>query len=76
MRLIVAAETLAANETQTWTDLAIGLDDRLTGRAAEIADEFEDFELLVSRSISPEASHARWRFRRVIKIRTRDAAGA
>lgn len=60
----------------TWPDLAIGLYDRLTGRGAEIVYEFQDFELLIPSSASPEASHAKWRMNGVIKIRTRDNAKA
>lgn len=70
----MATET-ATLDTKTWPDLAIGLYDRLTGRGAEILYEFQDFELLIPSSASPEATHARWRMSGVIKIRTRDAAG-
>jgi hypothetical protein len=64
------------HDTKTWPDLAIGLYDRLTGRGAEIVYEFQDFELLIPSSASPEASHAKWRMNGVIKIRTRDNAQA
>jgi hypothetical protein len=60
------------HDTKTWPDLAIGLYDRLTGRGAEIVYEFQDFELLIPSSASPEATHAKWRMNGVIKIRTRD----
>lgn len=63
-------------DTKTWPDLAIGLYDRLTGRGAEIAYEFQDFELLIPSSASPEAAHAKWRMNGLIKIRTRDNAQA
>ncbi|KAJ3060757.1 hypothetical protein HK102_009370 [Quaeritorhiza haematococci] len=59
-------------DTKSWPDLAIGLYDRLTGRGAEILYEFQDFELLIPSSASPEAAHAKWRMNGVIKIRTRD----
>jgi len=64
------------HDTKTWPDLAIGLYDRLTGRGAEITYAFEDFELLVPSSASPDATHAKWRMSGVIKIRTRDAIGS
>ena len=71
----MATDTMAT-DTKTWPDLAIGLYDRLTGRGAEICYEFENFELLIPSSASPDAAHAKWRMSGVLKIRTRDAAGA
>ena len=70
------ATDILANDTKTWPDLAIGLYDRLTGRGAEITYEFENFELLIPSSASPDATHAKWRMSGILKIRTRDAAGA
>lgn len=64
------------HDTKTWPDLAIGLYDRLTGRGAEIIYEFQDFELLIPSSASPDATHAKWQMNGVIKIRTRDNAQA
>ena len=64
------------HDTKTWPDLAIGLYDHLTGRGAEIVYEFQDFELLIPSSASPDATHAKWRMNGVIKIRTRDNAKA
>lgn len=61
-------------DTKTWPDLAIGLYDRLTGREAEITYEFQDFELYIPSSASPDATHAKWRMNGVLKIRTRDHA--
>lgn len=69
----MAADTVT-NDTKTWPDLAIGLYDHLTGRGAEIAYQFEDFELLIPSSAAPDASHAKWRMNGVLKIRTRDAS--
>lgn len=63
-------------DTKSWPDLAIGLYDRLTGRGAEITYEFDDFELMIPSSASDDATHARWRMSGVLKIRTRDSAGA
>src|SRR4051794_18204146 len=74
--LPVAIDTLThPDDTKSWPDLAIGLYDRLTGRAAEITYEFEDFELMIPSSASADATHARWRMSGVLKIRTRDTAG-
>ncbi len=63
-------------DTKTWPELAIGLYDHLTGRGAEIAYEFQDFELLIPSSASPDATHAKWRMNGIIKIRTRDNGNA
>ena len=71
----MATETMI-HDTKTWPDLAIGLYDRLTGRGAEIVYEFQDFEILIPSSASPDATHAKWRMSGVIKIRTRDNAKA
>lgn len=64
------------HDTKTWPELAIGLYDCLTGRGAEIIYEFQDFELLIPSSASPDATHAKWRMNGAIKIRTRDNAQA
>ena len=64
------------SDTTTWPDLAIGLYDRLTGRGAEIIYEFQNLEVLVPSSTSPNAQHATWKLNGVMKIRTRDAAAA
>ncbi len=69
----MATET-TFQDTKTWPDLAIGLYDRLTGRGAEIVYEFDNFELLVPSSASPDATHAKWKMNGSIKIRTRDNA--
>lgn len=62
------------DETQTWPELAIGLYDKLTGRGAEIAYEFDDFELLVPSGTGSNASHAKWKMNGTVRIRTRDDA--
>ena len=69
----MASETIT-NDTKTWPDLAIGLYDHLTGRGAEISYEFENFELLIPSSASPDATHAKWRMNGILKIRTREAS--
>lgn len=61
-----------AEGTTTWPELAIGLYDKLTGRNAEIAYEFEDFELHVPSSADGNATHAKWKMNGVLRVRTRD----
>lgn len=61
-----------AEGTTTWPELAIGLYDKLTGRNAEIAYEFENFELHVPSSTDGDASHAKWKMNGTLRIRTRD----
>ena len=56
--------------TQTWPELAIGLYERLTGRGAEIAYEFEDMHVDVPDKVGEDASHARWRVDGTLTIRT------
>lgn len=60
------------NIPTTWPDLAISLYDRLTGRQAEIAYEFENFHLNVPHQVGNEALHATWTMNGTVKIRTRD----
>ena len=60
-------------ETQTWPELAIGLYERLTGRGAEIAYEFEDMYVDVPDKVGEDASHARWRLDGTLTIRTSES---
>lgn len=55
----------------TWPDLVMGLYDRLTGRGAEIAYEFEDLEVDVPNRAGPEPEHAHWRVDGKLRITTR-----
>ena len=66
--------TEPTHDVQTWPDLAIGLYDKLTGRGAEITYEFQDMEISVPSSASPQAAHATWKVSGTMKIRTKDAA--
>ena len=59
-------------EAQTWPDLAIGLYDKLTGRAAAITYEFRELEISVPSSASAAAQHATWRVSGAVTVRTRD----
>ncbi len=60
--------------TKTWPDLAIGLYDKLTGRNAEIAYEFNDLRVSVPSGTGPSAEHAEWRVSGQVKISTRDGS--
>ena len=62
----------ADNQTKTWPELAIGLYDKLTGRGAEIAYEFDNFELLVPSGVGENVEHAKWKMNGTLRIRTRD----
>ena len=59
-------------DTQTWPDLAIGLYDKLTGRAAAITYDFQGLEISVPSSASATAQHATWRVSGAVTIRTKD----
>ncbi len=63
-------------DTKTWPDLGIALYDRLTGRNAEITYDFDNFELEIPSSASPDATHAKWRFNGSIRIKTRNQDGS
>jgi hypothetical protein len=58
--------------SQTWPELAIDLYDKLTGRDAEISYSFDNFELYIPSSTSPDAQHAKWKFNGVLRISTRN----
>jgi hypothetical protein len=59
-------------QTTTWPDLAIGLYDKLTGRNAEIAYEFNNLEVSVPSSATDDASYATWKLNGSVKIRAQD----
>ena len=59
--------------THTWPELAAGLYDKLTGRNAEIAYDFQDMNVHVpSKTGSEGVEHAHWKLNGIIKIRTKD----
>lgn len=58
----------------TWSDLAINLYDKLTGRHAEIIYEFNDLEVYVPVTDSVETEHVKWKVNGTLKIRTREAS--
>jgi hypothetical protein len=67
---------MAANDLQTWPDLAADLYDKLTGRNAEITYEFENMEVSVPSAATTQADHAPWRVNGVLKIRARGLEAA
>jgi len=64
---------MATNDhTTNWPDLAIGLYDRLTGRNAEIAYEFDRMSISIPSGTGEQAEHAQWVLSGTVKIRTQD----
>lgn len=63
---------MADNKDMQWPDLAIGLYDRLTGRQAEITYEFDDVEIWVPSGTGSNVTHAHWKLKGTLRIRTRD----
>ena len=60
--------------TKNWPDLAIGLYDRLTGRNAEIAYEFDDLHVSIPSGTGSSAEHAEWVLTGTMKVRTSEAS--
>lgn len=60
----------------TWPDLAIGLYDKLTGRNAEIAYEFEDLQVGVPRTAEPDAPLTTWKIDGTLRVSTRDRSAS
>ncbi len=65
-------DAMSSQNTQTWPELATNLYDKLTGRDAEITYAFDDFEPFIPSSISPDATHAKWKMNGAIRVSTRD----
>ena len=65
-----------ATQTTDWSELAISLYDKLTGRNAEISYEAEDMEVWVPSGVGDDATHARWKVNGTLKIRARDGVEA
>ncbi len=59
-------------ETKTWPELAIGLYDRLTDRNAEIAYNFDNFEVSIPSGTDAKAEHAHWKLNGAIRVSTRN----
>ncbi len=65
-----------SQHTNDWSELAISLYDKLTGRNAEIEYEADDMEVWVPSGVGDDANHARWKVNGTLKIRARDGAQA
>ena len=61
----------ANTDTKTWPELAIGLYDQLTERNAEIAYEFDNFQVGIPSSTDANAEHAHWKLNGAIRVTTR-----
>jgi hypothetical protein len=57
-----------------WSDMAIELYDKLTGRGAEISYEFDNMEISIPTGTGDESNYALWKINGTLKIRTRDTA--
>ena len=65
-----------SQQTQDWSELAISLYDKLTGRNAEITYEADEMEVWVPSGVGEDASHAKWKVNGSLRIRARDGAQA
>lgn len=63
---------MSADHTTNWSDLAIGPDERLTGKKAQIAYEFEDMRIKILSETGPKAEHAEWVLIGIMKNATTD----
>ena len=61
-------------ETNNWPELAIGLYDKLTERNAEIAYDFNDFEVAIPSSTSGNAEAAQWKLNGTLRVTTSNGA--
>ena len=63
---------MVGSNTTTWPDLAESLYERLTGRNAEIAYDFDDFILDVPRDTAPDSPRATWKMNGRLRVTTTD----
>lgn len=61
-------------DTKTWPALAIGLFDQLTERNAEIAYDFDNFQIGIPSSTDAIAQQALWQLNGTIRVTTRGGA--
>jgi len=61
-----------SNDTNNWPDVFAGLYERLTGDNAEISYAFDDLEVDIPSSTSPNAPQAHWKFNGTMRISTRE----
>ena len=59
------------NTTRTWPELAVGLLDQLTARAAAIAHQFAATAPGIPSAASPDADVARWHLNGTVRVTTR-----
>ena len=60
------------SDTHTWSDLAVELYDKLTGRGAEITYNFTNLEVWVPLNTSTDATKGHWKLNGTVSISTRD----
>ena len=65
---------MATEHATNWPDLAIALYERLTGKNAQIAYEFQDMHVKIPSGTGTKAEHAEWVFSGTMKISTSDQA--
>ncbi len=65
-----------SQQTRDWSELAITLYDKLTGRNAEITYEADDMEVWVPSGVGDDATHAKWKVNGALRIRARDGIQA
>lgn len=65
-----------SQQTRDWSELAITLYDKLTGRNAEITYEVDEMEVWVPSGVGEDASHAKWKVNGALRIRARDGVQA
>ena len=65
-----------AAETRTWPELAIGLYDQLTERNAEIAYQFDEFEVGIPSAADTGAEMARWHLNGTLRVTTSNSQQA
>ncbi len=63
-----------AQDTQNWPDMFVGLYERLTGNNAEISYNFDDLEIDIPSSTTPNSPQAHWKFNGTMRITTRDTS--
>jgi hypothetical protein len=61
---------MSNDHTTNWPDLAIALFERLTGRNAQIAYEFDNMHIKVPSGTGTNAEHAEWVLSGTMKIST------
>lgn len=65
-----------ADHPREWSELAISLFDKLTGRNAEITYEADNVEVWVPSKVGEDAEHTLWKISGTLKIRARDGVEA